>query len=82
MGIVCAHGYRVLKDAIVMSYKCSEKFYAKYNDGIMWNDPDLAVDWPLDKVGGQEKLFYQTRTENCRLISSLWINMEGFKIEI
>ena len=35
-----------------MSYKCSEKFYAEYDDGIVWDDPDLAVDWPLYKVGG------------------------------
>ena len=45
------HGYLVLEDSIV-SYKCSEPFSGEYDDGIMWNDPDIAVEWPLDKIGG------------------------------
>ena len=51
----CAHGYLVLEDSIV-SYKCSERFYAEYDDGILWNDPDLDVKWPLERIGGREKL--------------------------
>lgn len=47
----CAHGYLVLEESIV-SYKCAEKFYGEYDDGILWNDPDIGVTWPLDKVGG------------------------------
>ena len=39
-----------------MSYKCSEKFYGEYDDGIMWNDPEIGVKWPLEKIGGEEKL--------------------------
>ncbi|MCL2500903.1 MAG: dTDP-4-dehydrorhamnose 3,5-epimerase [Defluviitaleaceae bacterium] len=45
----CAHGYLVLENSIV-SYKCSEKFYAEYDDGIRWNDPDIGIEWPLDKI--------------------------------
>lgn len=48
----CAHGYLVLDESIV-SYKCDEKFYAEYDDGILWNDPDIGVIWPLDRVGNQ-----------------------------
>lgn len=44
-----AHGYLVLEDSIV-SYKCSEKFYGEYDDGIFWNDPQLAIPWPVDQV--------------------------------
>lgn len=51
----CAHGYLVLEDSIV-SYKCSEKFYGEYDGGIRWNDPDIAVHWPLEKIGGMEHL--------------------------
>ena len=45
----CGHGYLVLEDSVV-SYKCSEKFYGEYDDGILWNDPDIGVDWPTEKV--------------------------------
>lgn len=51
----CAHGYLVLEESIV-SYKCSEKFYSEYDDGILWNDQDIGVAWPLELIGGEEKL--------------------------
>lgn len=51
----CAHGYLVLEPSIV-SYKCSEKFYGEYDGGIKWNDPDINVKWPLEKIGGIENL--------------------------
>ena len=44
------HGYLVLENAIV-SYKCAEKFYGEYDDGIRWDDPDIGVQWPLEQVG-------------------------------
>lgn len=46
-----AHGYMVLEDSIV-SYKCGERFYAEYDDGIIWNDKDLGIKWPIEKIGG------------------------------
>ena len=45
----CGHGYLVLEESIV-SYKCAEKFYGEYDDGIIWNDPDININWPLEKV--------------------------------
>jgi dTDP-4-dehydrorhamnose 3,5-epimerase len=44
------HGYLVIEDAIV-SYKCGEKFYPEYDDGILWNDKDINIEWPLSLVG-------------------------------
>lgn len=46
-----AHGYLVLEDSIV-SYKCAEKFYGEYDTGIIWNDSDIGVEWPLEEIGG------------------------------
>lgn len=51
----CAHGYLVLEHSVV-SYKCAEKFYGEYDDGIVWNDPDINVQWPLELVGGEDKV--------------------------
>lgn len=51
----CAHGYLVLEPSIV-SYKCSEKFYGEFDGGIKWDDPDINVKWPLDKIGGRENM--------------------------
>ncbi|MBN2433468.1 MAG: dTDP-4-dehydrorhamnose 3,5-epimerase [Acidobacteria bacterium] len=42
-----AHGYCVLGDTALVSYKCTE-FYAPGDEGgIVWNDPALAIQWPI-----------------------------------
>lgn len=46
------HGYLVIEPSIV-SYKCAEKFYSEYDDGIMWNDPSIGIDWPLELVNNE-----------------------------
>lgn len=61
----CAHGYLVLEDSIV-SYKCGEKFYGEYDDGIMWNDPEINVQWPLELIGGEEKLILADKDRNLQ----------------
>lgn len=59
----CAHGYLVLEPSIV-SYKCSEKFYGEYDGGIKWNDPDINVKWPLEKIGGIQNLILADKDKN------------------
>ena len=60
-----AHGYLVLEDSIV-SYKCAEKFYGEYDDGIMFNDPDIAVEWPMNEIGGIESLIIADKDKNLQ----------------
>ena len=45
------HGYLVLEESVV-SYKCGEVFYGEGDSGIMYNDPDIAVEWPFNEIGG------------------------------
>lgn len=73
----CAHGYLVLEDSIV-SYKCAEKFYGEYDDGIMWNDPDIAVNWPLDKVGGIAKVILADKDKNLQSFAHFMEEYGGF----
>ena len=43
-----AHGFAVLSETAVFSYKC-DNFYAPEADaGILWNDPALAIDWQIE----------------------------------
>lgn len=44
-----AHGFLVLSDQAVFSYKCTDFYHPEDEGGIMWNDADIAVDWPLEK---------------------------------
>lgn len=51
-----AHGFIVLSDVAIFSYKVN-KFYEPGDEGgILWSDPSLNIDWPIESVGGFEKL--------------------------
>lgn len=74
----CAHGYLVLEESVV-SYKCGEKFYGEFDDGIMWNDPDIAVEWPLDKIGGIDNLILADKDKNLQSFAELMEKYGGLK---
>ncbi|NLE67009.1 MAG: dTDP-4-dehydrorhamnose 3,5-epimerase [Lentisphaerae bacterium] len=42
-----AHGFCVLSDAADFLYACTDYYYPQGERGIIWNDPDLAVPWPV-----------------------------------
>ncbi len=42
-----AHGFCVLSDWAEFQYKCSEYWSPDDERAIMWNDPDLKIDWPV-----------------------------------
>ena len=58
-----AHGFSVLSEEVIFQYKC-DNFYAPLSEGaLVWNDPDLAIDWriPMDKGLLSEKDNYHPR---------------------
>lgn len=42
-----AHGYVTLEEDTVFQYKCDEFYHPESEDGIAWNDPQIAIRWPL-----------------------------------
>ena len=44
-----AHGFCVLSDYANVMYHCSDYYYPNDENGIIWNDPDLDIDWPIEK---------------------------------
>lgn len=57
------HGYLVLEDSVV-SYKCGEVFYGEGDSGIMYNDLDINIKWPFEKIGGIENLIISDKDKN------------------
>ena len=41
-----AHGFVVLSDSATFCYKCDELYHPEDEGGIMYNDPDVGIDWP------------------------------------
>jgi dTDP-4-dehydrorhamnose 3,5-epimerase len=41
-----AHGFLVLSESAVFTYKCTDFYYPQDEGGIIWNDPALGIIWP------------------------------------
>ena len=44
----CAHGFLVLSDIADFHYKVSTPYRPETECALRWNDPDLAIDWPIE----------------------------------
>jgi len=42
-----AHGFAVLSESAIFGYKCSDSYHSEFEKTILWNDPDIGIDWPL-----------------------------------
>ncbi len=51
-----AHGFIVLSDYAEFTYKCSDFYHANDEGGIRFDDPDLAIEWPLPEGFTKEDL--------------------------
>ena len=43
-----AHGFCVLSDTAEFVYKCTDYYAPEHERCIIWNDPQIGIDWPLD----------------------------------
>lgn len=60
-----AHGFLVLSETAEFLYKTTDYYAPEYERTIIWNDPDLAIDWPLT---GKPRL--SSKDQQGKLLSS------------
>ena len=50
-----AHGFCVLSNTTLFSYKCTDYYNPATEGGIIWNDPDIGITWPADALKVSKK---------------------------
>ena len=50
-----AHGFLSLEDDTCFQYKCTTAYSPSTQKGILWNDPTIKIDWPIDNPLLSEK---------------------------
>ncbi|TLD42421.1 MAG: dTDP-4-dehydrorhamnose 3,5-epimerase [Candidatus Jettenia ecosi] len=50
-----AHGFVVLSDTADVIYKCTKEYAPESDRGIIWNDPDINITWPVETPIVSEK---------------------------
>lgn len=51
-----AHGFLVLSDEAEFCYKVTDFWHPNDEGGLLWNDPEIGVEWPLDRIDGEPLL--------------------------
>ena len=44
-----AHGFLVLSDEAEFAYKCTDFYHPGDEGGLLWSDPEIGVDWPIEE---------------------------------
>ncbi|MGC2129823.1 MAG: dTDP-4-dehydrorhamnose 3,5-epimerase [Candidatus Aquilonibacter sp.] len=60
----CLHGFLALEDDTLLTYKQTAEYDPATEIGVAWNDPDLAIAWPL---GGADPILSTKDAENRTL---------------
>jgi len=63
-----AHGFLVLSETAEFVYKCTNFYDPADECGLMWNDPDIGIEWP---VGNDTDIILSTKDKNHPLMSQL-----------
>jgi dTDP-4-dehydrorhamnose 3,5-epimerase len=48
-----ARGFCVLSEVAEIQYKCTGLYNNKAESGILWNDPEIGIDWPISAARAQ-----------------------------
>ncbi|WP_445665822.1 dTDP-4-dehydrorhamnose 3,5-epimerase [Fodinibius sp. AD559] len=61
-----AHGFSVLSDDALVYYKCSDYYYPDGERGLLWDDPELGINWKVTDPIISEKDQHQPRLQEIK----------------
>ncbi len=67
-----AHGFLVLSDVAEFVYKCDDFYHPNDEGGLIWNDPDIVIDWPFTEAGGKENLIFSEKDQKWPSLQKLF----------
>ena len=74
-----AHGFLVLSDSAEFCYKCDDVYHPNDEGGLMWNDPQIGVEWPAlegDEAFDPSKLVLSDKDKRHPALSDLDLAFE------
>ena len=63
-----AHGFLVCSDEAVFNYKCTDFYAPEYDGGVLWNDPSIGIEWPLE---GIDEIILSDKDRNQKRLEEL-----------
>ena len=68
-----AHGFLVLSDEAEFTYKCTDFYHPEDEGGIIWNDPDIGIEWPIEQI---EEVILSDKDKRWKLFKEQKIEFE------
>lgn len=68
-----AHGFLVLSHVAIFNYKCTDFYAPQYDSGLLWNDGEVGIQWPLE---GIEEIVLSDKDKNQKKLKDLDIPFE------
>ena len=56
-----AHGYLVLSDYAEFCYKVTDFYHPNDEGGLIWNDPDIGIEWPMPEGMSEKDLTFSDK---------------------
>ncbi len=67
-----AHGFYVLSDEAIFSYKCTDFYHPNDEGGLLWSDPGIGVEWPMPEGMTEKDLIISDKDQK-------WSGIDSYK---
>ncbi|EOR24555.1 dTDP-4-dehydrorhamnose 3,5-epimerase [Clostridium sartagoforme AAU1] len=68
-----AHGFLVVSETATFNYKCTDFYAPEYDSGLLWNDPEVRIEWPLE---GIEEILLSEKDKKQKTLKELDLPFE------